>query len=755
MSTARVRRPGASLLTAGLLAGALTGHALATPAPAAAAGSTILVDTSVDQDIADGTCTLREAMIAANTNAAYHGCTAGSSAGTDTITFIYPYNQLYLAASLPTVTSALVIDGGGYVLINVAGNAGVNGALQNTAGRLTLRGIEITGADTIVVNVGAGASATLSGMWIHGNSGGSAIYNNGTLGITASTISDNDSASGSAGAIYNNNGAVSVADTTFDSNHATTGGAIYNQGGTLTIDRSTFSSNPADADGGAIFNNTGTLTVADTSFLTNTGNQAAAIYNRTGTLTVARSIFLGNIVTASAGALYLNGGSNTITDSRFGSNGGVYGGAVYVAGPLTMRRSTFEGNSASGGGGAMYLNDDTIITSSTFTDNTAPFGGALYVGDTGSAIGSSTFSDNAATTQGGALFVISPLTAANVTVTRNTAPAGGGIYLNAVSSMTLQNSIVAGNTGGDITGQALLPASTHNVVGPVANLDTFLQPGGVRANGGITDTIRILRATGSPFIDKASSAVCAAAPVSAKDQRGVTRPSACDIGAIELEKGAPVVTSSPKPGLRTDTTLAAGSPRAYVAWKAADPGGAGVRRYVVARSVNGGAWKTLSSSVTGATFNLTVTAGSSFRFRVRAVDWDGNISGWTTGPAFSSRLAQQPAASYTKTWATSTGSSFSGGSTRSAKVAGASASYTFTGRSVSFITTTGPTRGAARIYVNGAYQGTVDLAGMVDVYRAQAWSRTWATSGTRTIKVVVVGTAGRPRVDVDAFAVIR
>ena len=40
-------------------------------------------------------------------------------------------------------------------------------------------------------------------------------------------------------------------------------------------------------------------------------------------------------------------------------------------------------------------------------------------------------------------------------------------------------------------------------------------------------------------------------------------------------------------------------------------------------------------------------------------------------------------------------------------------------------------------------------------YRAVAWQRTWSTSATRTIRLVVVGTSGRPRVDLDAFAVLR
>jgi hypothetical protein len=98
---------------------------------------------------------------------------------------------------------------------------------------------------------------------------------------------------------------------------------------------------------------------------------------------------------------------------------------------------------------------------------------------------------------------------------------------------------------------------------------------------------------------------------------------------------------------------------------------------------------------------------------------------------------------------------YSGGSARYASAAGASASYTFTGRSIGFVTSRGPYRGAVRIYVDGVLATTIDLYAATDTFRYVAFARTWSTSGTHTIKAVVVGTAGRPRVVVDAFEVLR
>jgi len=57
----------------------LLAGALARPCPARAAVP-ITVDTTVDEDVDNARCSLREAIIAANTNTNYHGC-AGSGGG--------------------------------------------------------------------------------------------------------------------------------------------------------------------------------------------------------------------------------------------------------------------------------------------------------------------------------------------------------------------------------------------------------------------------------------------------------------------------------------------------------------------------------------------------------------------------------------------------------------------------------------------------------------------------------------------------
>lgn len=103
------------------------------------------------------------------------------------------------------------------------------------------------------------------------------------------------------------------------------------------------------------------------------------------------------------------------------------------------------------------------------------------------------------------------------------------------------------------------------------------------------------------------------------------------------------------------------------------------------------------------------------------------------------------------TWSTQSGSSFLGGSTRYSTRAGSRMSLTITGRAVAFVTTKASNRGKAEIWVDGVKKATLDLRSSSTRYRQVVWRMSWATAGTHTVQVRVLGTSGRPRVDVDAF----
>ena len=106
---------------------------------------------------------------------------------------------------------------------------------------------------------------------------------------------------------------------------------------------------------------------------------------------------------------------------------------------------------------------------------------------------------------------------------------------------------------------------------------------------------------------------------------------------------------------------------------------------------------------------------------------------------------------YGKTWPTQTSSSFLGGSTRYATAAGATFTYSFTGRAVGFVTTKATNRGKAEVWVDGVKVAVLDLRASTTQYRQLVWQRAWTTSAAHVVRIKVLGTAGRPRVDADAF----
>jgi hypothetical protein len=218
----------------------------------------------------------------------------------------------------------------------------------------------------------------------------------------------------------------------------------------------------------------------------------------------------------------------------------------------------------------------------------------------------------------------------------------------------------------------------------------------------------------------------------------------------------PPLATAPTARLRSGTTMSSSSIPIFLDWSASDLGGSGVGTYDVARSTDGGAYSTISSSHTGSSLDTTVAPGHTYRFQVRARDWAGNLGPWKVASAtIRAGLTQQTSSSVTwsGSWTTGSSSSFSGGSVRYSKSAGAKASYTFTGRGISFVTERGSARGSAKIYIDGVLVTTISNYASSTTYRYVAYQKSWSSSGQHKISVVVSGTSGHPRVDVDAFIV--
>jgi hypothetical protein len=228
---------------------------------------------------------------------------------------------------------------------------------------------------------------------------------------------------------------------------------------------------------------------------------------------------------------------------------------------------------------------------------------------------------------------------------------------------------------------------------------------------------------------------------------------------VTIDRTAPKATT-PRVALRTGVALEGTSTKqrllVQVTWSATDSG-SGIASYDVGRSYDGGAYVTIASATTATSINWTMTPGHTYRFRVRARDKAGNIGAWVTTSTWYPALIQNSSTSltYAGSWATNSNASNSGGSTKGSSSAGASVSYKFSGRAVSLVTTLATSTGAVQVWVDGVLVKTVDTRADATAYRRVVFSKSWASYASHTIKLVVVGTAGRPTVRLDAFEVVR
>ena len=224
-----------------------------------------------------------------------------------------------------------------------------------------------------------------------------------------------------------------------------------------------------------------------------------------------------------------------------------------------------------------------------------------------------------------------------------------------------------------------------------------------------------------------------------------------------LDTVAPTALAPNSHAFSVGSVLGTSSISTIVGWPAASDDASGIRNYTLEQQVNGGSWATAVSGTTARTAARPLTFNASHRFRVKAMDRANNFSGLVTGPIVLPKLYQEATslATYAGTWSTATSSVASGGRARYATRAGASVSFRFIGRAVAVIAPKGSTRGSAKVYVDNVYAGTISLYRSSTVNKVVVFGRSWTANGTHTVKLVLVGTSGHPRVDIDAFAILR
>lgn len=320
-----------------------------------------------------------------------------------------------------------------------------------------------------------------------------------------------------------------------------------------------------DVDGGELALHDVTLTKGRS-----TSYGGAIVVENGGKASIDNSQFISN--TAKDGGAVATGYPNrglTINNSEFRNNQAQEsdGGAIYAnTGVIAISGSSFVGNTANSNGGAIAMQNYVIVSvsNSSFVNNAARYGGAISTPNAGKVdIRNSIFLDNRADL-GGAVSTGSgdEVTLAHVTMLGNHARDGGGIgiwlYEDEPSTVSLHNSIVAGNRGGDCSGR--LTQSVGNLIqdgscSPKLRGDPLMEEAEESA-------IMVAPSAGSPAIDAADPQFCLPT-----DQIGNARPqgAGCDIGAIEMpappsEGSSASVESPPRSDCQVTTTHALNFP---------------------------------------------------------------------------------------------------------------------------------------------------------------------------------------------------
>ena len=210
-------------------------------------------------------------------------------------------------------------------------------------------------------------------------------------------------------------------------------------------------------------------------------------------------------------------------------------------------------------------------------------------------------------------------------------------------------------------------------------------------------------------------------------------------------------------GFVPNSILGRTSVRSRTSWAPATDDLTSVSSYRLGVQPDGRPWSVVANATTRRSADSTIRLRRTSTFRVRARDVAGNWGPYSMGPTVRPVVMQETSVSavYTGHWRTSRRTLWSGATTRYASGPGASVTFAFTGRAFALVAPKGPTRGSFSLFIDDAYVGRVSLNRPSSLARVLVATKTWSDVGTHSVRVVVVGTKGHPRVDVDALVLMR
>jgi CSLREA domain-containing protein len=323
---------------------------IATLAPAAATAATITVTTTADGSLPDQ-CTLRDATVAANTNTAAGGCTAGD-VGSDEIVFAADVRgTITLTEGQLTISDKVIVRGPGAdaLIIDAQGRSRIFdiGGDQETSYETTIEGLTLTGGRTNADGENGGAMRSMSAFHLID----SVVTGNSTAG-------PNSVGGGLATATTTELLRSRITRNWTEGDGSLAGGVMVVFGTALVVD-STIADNwtlgeTAGGGGIVVF-----WQWFDATFVNSTisGNETRGNASQAGGLAVGGNAFLTNSTVS---------GNRTLGDNAGG--GFIDGGAMSVTGNITLNNSTIVDNSSASAGGvaiAIAANPGTGLIKAT------------------------------------------------------------------------------------------------------------------------------------------------------------------------------------------------------------------------------------------------------------------------------------------------------------------------------------------------------------------------------------------------------
>jgi hypothetical protein len=171
---------------------------------------------------------------------------------------------------------------------------------------------------------------------------------------------------------------------------------------------------------------------------------------------ITHNIITYNMTSYGGGGICCENASPVITHNIISNNiasnggGGIECFGIFNASNAIITNNVISGNTSSYGGGICSSNNSPAILNNIISNNTASKGGGVHCSNDGTpAIINNIISNNDAVDGGGGIccdYTYGNPAFANNTISNNSAARGGGLFCTMYSNITLQNTIVWGNT---------------------------------------------------------------------------------------------------------------------------------------------------------------------------------------------------------------------------------------------------------------------------------------------------------------------